>query len=389
MSDTFTETTTKSWFSRVAGSFLGVLFGFLLVLAMIVGLFWNEGRAVTTARSLAEGGGAVVSVGSGSVDPANDGRLVHVSGTVASDETLTDPDFGITATGVSLVRRAEMYQWKEERKSETRTKLGGGEETVTTYSYVRGWDDARQDSSGFRVPAGHENPEMQWRGRTFALDSAQMGAWRLDAGVLGQMGGAEPLSLRPADQATIEAAFGAGAIVSGGRIYLGANPSSPQIGDQRIAYELAPLGPISVIGRQQGDGFVPYQTQAGDALLMVDRGTVAAADMFAAAESANTVMTWILRAAGLLLLAFGFGLIMGPIGVILDVLPFLGSIARMGTGLVAFALAVLVGGMVIAFAWFWYRPLLAIGIVVAAFAIAWGIGKLGKARQPAAPAAAA
>lgn len=389
MSDTFTETTTKSWFSRVASSFVGVLFGFLLVLAMIAGLFWNEGRAVTTARSLAEGGGAVVSVAADAIDPANQGRLVHVSGTVTTDETLTDPDFGVMATGVALVRRAEMYQWKESQKSETRTKLGGGEETVTTYSYARGWDDEWQDSSDFRVPAGHENPEMQWRDRTFALDGAQMGAWRLDGQVLGQMGGAETLGLKPADQATIEAAFGEGATISGGRIYLGANTASPQIGDQRIGYELAPLGPISVIGLQQGEGFSRYQTQAGDALLMVDRGTVPAADMFAAAESANTVITWILRAAGLLLLAMGFALIMGPVGVLLDVLPFLGSIARMGTGLVAFVLAILVGGVVIAFAWFWYRPLLAVGIVVAAFAIAWGIGRLAKARQPAAPVAAA
>ncbi|MDP3896822.1 MAG: TMEM43 family protein [Mesorhizobium sp.] len=389
MSDTFTETTTKSWFSRVASSVAGVLFGFLLVLAMIVGLFWNEGRAVTTARSLAEGGGAVVSVGSDTVDPANEGRLVHVSGPVTSDETLTDPDFGISAVGVALIRRTEMYQWKEDKKSETRTKLGGGEETVTTYSYSRGWDDERQDSSGFKVPAGHENPDMQWNDRTFALDSAAMGAWRLDTQVLSRMGGEAALSLKPSDQATIAAAYGDGAKVAGGRIYLGQDPAAPRIGDQRIGYELAPLGDISVVAKQRGDGFAYYQTQAGDALLMVDRGRVSAADMFAAAVSANTAATWILRVVGLLLLAVGFGLIMGPIGVLLDVLPFLGSIARMGTGVIAFVLAILVGGAVIAFAWFWYRPLLAIGILVAAGAFAWGISRLGKARQQPAPAATA
>ena len=37
-----------------------MLVGLVLIVAMVVLLFWNEGRAVTTARSLAEGAGAVV-----------------------------------------------------------------------------------------------------------------------------------------------------------------------------------------------------------------------------------------------------------------------------------------------------------------------------------------
>ena len=81
MSNSFTETTSTSWFGRLRHSVGGVVIGLVLIVGMVVLLFWNEGRAVTTARSLAEGAGAVVSVGADAVDAANEGKLVHVSGT--------------------------------------------------------------------------------------------------------------------------------------------------------------------------------------------------------------------------------------------------------------------------------------------------------------------
>lgn len=391
MSDTFTVTTRRGWFSRIASSFVGVLIGFLLVLAMIVLLFWNEGRAVQTARSLAEGAGAVIAVSADTIDPANEGRLVHTSGTVATGETLTDPDFGITATGVSLIRRAEMFQWKEESRSETKKTLGGGEETVTTYSYTKDWVDSPQDSSNFKQPDGHRNPEMRWLDKTFSLSEAQMGAWRLDVQTLSRMGGEKDLPVTAADAQKVKDTFGWGdpKIVQS-RIYLGEDPNAPQIGDQRISYELAPLGPISVVAKQKGNGFAHYQTEAGDALFMVDRGTVAARQMFDEAVAENTFITWLLRAIGLLLLAVGFALVTGPIGVIFDVIPFLGSLARLGTGLVAFVLAIAVGTVVIAIAWFWYRPLLSLGIVVIGALISWLLVRYGRSRapQPATPSPA-
>ena len=63
--DTFTQVTSTSWIARLGKSILGVLIGIVLIIAAIVLLFWNEGRAVTTARSLAEGGGGLGQRGSG------------------------------------------------------------------------------------------------------------------------------------------------------------------------------------------------------------------------------------------------------------------------------------------------------------------------------------
>lgn len=390
MSDSFQEVTSVSWFGRIKRAVGGVIFGLILIVLMVIGLFWNEGRAVQTARSLAEGSGAVVSVGADSVDAANDGKLVHVSGPVTADSGLADPDFGIAAQGLRLSRSVEMYQWKEESKSETTKKLGGGEETVTTYSYSKVWDDSQIDSSDFKKPDGHQNPSMAIHSRTFQIPQGKLVAFDLDTPVLDRIEGDKDYSLSADQSAAIKAAYTGTKPLSivDGRIYLGNDNTTPALGDYRIGYELAPLGVVSIVARQAGSRFEPYQTQAGDALLMVDTGNVPAEKMFADAVSANTLITWLLRGAGLLLLTIGFALFLSPIGVILDVIPFLGSMARMGTGIIAFVLAIMVGTTTIAIAWFWYRPLLAVGILAAGLIAAVIVYRIGRSRKPVVPAAA-
>lgn len=380
MGDTFREVTRTSWGGRVARSFGGLIFGLILIVLVPIGLFWNEGRAVTTERSLTEGQAVVVSVPSEAVDPANEGKLVHLSGDIRTGETLSDADFGISAQGVRLVREVEMYQWREEQESETETTLGGGEETVTTYHYSKGWSDEPIDSSDFRYPSGHANPSMEIRGRSFQVEKATLGAFTLDKEVLDAVGGEERLDVKREQLAAINQALGGSrtALVSDGRIFLGRDPAAPQIGDYRIAYELVPLGPASVVAKQSGSGFDAYQTTAGDALLMVDRGTVSAEKMFADAQTENVIVTWVLRGAGLVVLAVGFGLALAPLGVVADVVPFIGSIVRLGTGLAALLLAVLTGAATIALAWMWHRPLFALGVLVVGAAAAALIAALGR-----------
>src|SRR5262249_33496238 len=147
MPDTYTETTQKGWTTRIGESIKGVVIGFVLVALSGFGLFWNEGRAVQTAKSLAEGAALVITIDASPVDPrrvdaANEGRLVHVTGEMKAGVKPSDPEFGVSAEGLRLVRTAEMYQWREEKKTETKKNVGGSEETVTTYSYVQVWSES-------------------------------------------------------------------------------------------------------------------------------------------------------------------------------------------------------------------------------------------------------
>ena len=50
ITDSFTETTTKSWGSRIGESIKGVLFGLAFTVGACVLLFWNEGREIGRAH---------------------------------------------------------------------------------------------------------------------------------------------------------------------------------------------------------------------------------------------------------------------------------------------------------------------------------------------------
>ena len=62
MSDSFEEVTSESWFGRLGNAIKGVLLGIILFVASFPLLWWNEGRAVKTAKGLVELGGAVIPV---------------------------------------------------------------------------------------------------------------------------------------------------------------------------------------------------------------------------------------------------------------------------------------------------------------------------------------
>ncbi len=145
----------------------GILFGVILFFGSFVLLTWNEGRAIKREKTLKIGSSLVVAVSPDEVLAANQGKLVHFSGTAVADGPVSDPLFGIVVDALKLRRDVEMYQWDQSEKTTTKEKVGGGEETTTTYSYAKKWSSSLIDSSLFKVPGGHENPkEMAVQGDT-------------------------------------------------------------------------------------------------------------------------------------------------------------------------------------------------------------------------------
>ncbi|MCC5989638.1 MAG: TMEM43 family protein [Pararhodobacter sp.] len=378
--------TRVSWFDRLKNSVAGVGLGIVLVIGMVGALFWNEGRAVQTQRSLDEGAGLFISVDSGAVDPESEGQLIHVSGPLSTDETVSDAQFSIEAQGIRLLRRVEMYQWVQSSRTETQQNLGGSETRVTTYNYTPDWSERYHDSARFHEPAGHQNPAMIFESTDFSIASADLGAFSLGDNVLRRIGGAQPLPVEVSHAEMVQAVMGERINVSvvDGALYMGANPLTPQIGDYRIRYELVPLGAISVIGQQRGDGIAAYATQAGDSLLFVSRGEVLAPEMFDDAARANTALTWVVRVGGLVLLIAGFSLMLGPLSVAASVVPFLGSMVGLGAGLVAAIAGIALGTLTIGLAWLFYRPLIGVLIFSAGAALIVVIRMLARRRKPAA-----
>jgi len=379
MSDNFTDITSQSWGGNILDSIKGILVGIVLIPVAIILLFWNENHAVTAAKGLKEGAASVVSIDATAVIPANDRKLVHLSGQATSAELLQDPLFAVAATGIRLMRTVEMYQWKEDKSSETHKKMGGGSDTETTYKYTPTWSDKLINSSGFNHPEGHQNPTaMLVPPLSVVASNVRMGAFKLPSGVIEKMEGGTPLAATEADLAKTAPDLRGKLKLTAGAFYAGNDPGMPALGDQRVTFKILTPAVWSIMARQTGDTLEPFQPHAGSAIERVESGSVSAELMFKHAASENSMLTWGLRFLGFVLMAIGLGLIISPIRVFADVIPLLGSIIGAGVGLAAMLLAFVVTLVVIAVAWISVRPLLTVGlgvVAVAALVMAWRHGQ--------------
>ncbi len=387
--DQVTEVSSTSWLSRLGQAIGGVFVGLIAILVAVVLLFWNEGRTIKTAQGLTEGAGIVRNVAADRVDAGNDGRLVHVSGMLSTGGPVADPDFAIRVQGVRLVRHVEMYQWKEETQTETRTKFGGGEERTTTYKYVRDWSDKPIDSTRFKEPRGHTNPVMTYQSREALAAGTRLGAFAVPDSLLRSFGERRPLAATEAQANALQIRINKPVTVIDGVLHVGRDPAQPAIGDMKVSFFQVPLQVASVVATQSGGGFVPFRTHTGTSVELISAGAVPAATMFQHAQEENVTFTWILRGVGVFVMFLGFAFILRPLKVIADVIPFLGSIAGAGTGLIALLCTMAIAPIVIAIGWLWYRPLVGVAVLVVGFAATWGLARLARrrvARKAAAPA---
>lgn len=363
----------------------GVLLGIILFIGAFPLLTWNEGRAIKRAKTIEVGAKSVVSIEASPIEAANDGKLVHFSGDTVIDGNPVDDRLGVSAEAVKLLRNVEMYQWSQDSTSKTRTKVGGGEETVTTYTYAKIWSSSSINSAEFAEPAGHENSiPMPFDSATFTADHITVGEFTLPNSLIEMIDDYEDLTIRemPADLAS---SIGETVQLSGGGFYLGENQSVPALGDVRVTYRKVPPGPVSIMAAQHRDTLEPYRVDRQGEFLLLQTGTVSADAMFESERQANAMMTWLLRLGGFLLMVFGLVLIMAPLKVFADVIPFVGSIVGAGTGLIAFLVSLPLSLITIAVAWVAFRPLVGIPILVVGLAsIVGAVWILRKKREPAA-----
>jgi hypothetical protein len=292
--------------------------GFVFVISAISFLFTGETEVVNIARKL-EALGLVVEGDPNRIDPANEGKLVHVSGELKTTARLTDPDFAISAEATLLVRNVEMYQLQENDKDRTR--------------YVKSWSAVRKDSVRFPPNVNVTVPD------------ATLGAFRLGKGVLEKLPATINLPIEPA---TVEAArthVGGPVQRINDTLYLGSNPAQPEIGNIRISWRIAKPGPVSLIGRQTGTDLVEFQT-GGDPLLLVRSGTLSAVEMFNIKEQESNKQIEH-RVAGGFCMLVGWRLALGRL-------------------VPALLLSGLIGLVALAGAWFEYRPFMAAIVLVGA-----------------------
>jgi hypothetical protein len=362
-SDSFTETSTQGWGSRLGGSLIAALIGLLLVPAAVALLYWNEGRAVDAIRALNRGAAAIVEVNSAAIDPGSNEKLVHLTGTLQPTTPAKDPVFGVTGDGlVRLTRTVEMYQWEEQSSTKSQQNVGGSKTSETTYTYKRDWSTRPVDSGGFKVPSGHQNPRMQLQSGTFDGGDVKIGAYKVDPSVLNKVTAFTPLRPRSPPPSGYQ--------VSGDEFYQGQDPGQPAIGDVKVNFTAVPAQTVSVAAAQSSGVLTAFRDSNGYTIALAEPGVVGADTLFHDEQKSESSMTWILRAVGFVVMLIGFVCMTRPLTMLFAVLPFLESLVGAGAFLAALTLAIPITLLTIAVAWIVHRPLIG-GLLLAGAIAAW------------------
>ena len=379
----YTETTTTSYGQRLAGSAKGMIGGLLVFIIGTGLLWWNEGRTVRTAKAIGDAASHVESVADVSkVDASLNGKLIHASAFADTKDTLTDDMFGVREQAIKLDRKVEYYQWVEHSQTKKRDKVGGGEETITTYTYEQKWVDKPVNSAEFKDPQYQSANKVlsEVEEREELAQHVTFGAYTLPESLVGSISGSEPVEVRMTEEqrftwnerlhmlrpkVNTETSL---VHTSANTVYLGLSPNSPQVGDVRVTFTKVPPADISLIAQVDGSTFKAYRAKNGQSFSRVQMGTVSADEMILQARSENNLWAWVLRLVGVLLIVIGLKGMFGLLPMLFKVLPFLGSIVDAGVGLVSWIFGLAWSLIIIAIAWLVFRPIIGISLLVLAIA---------------------
>jgi len=383
-------TSRTSYGQRLTGSFKGIASGFLMFIAGTILLFWNEGNFIKTKKSLQEAEGVLVKVLDVSeVDPALHGKLIHASAFADTKDVLTDGLFGVSEKAIAISRSVEYYQYVESSTTETRDRIGGGQETITTYEYDSKWTSSPVNSKSFADPMYRSSNFVLTtvEAKTERAKNVSFGGYRLPPFIVSSISGSIPAesNLTPEEIGQWEKVIyevNPTSVqmvhVMGNKVYFGASTTTPHIGDVRVTLTKIMPADISIIAQVNGSTFEPYVAKNGKTVSSVSMGTVSSEAMFAGEHLSNKALTWILRLVGLFLVIGGLKSMFSILPTLFKVLPFLGKIVGAGVGLVCTIFGGAWSLIIIALGWLWYRPLIGIGLLAVAIAGIWFLRKKGK-----------
>ena len=335
---------------------IGGLFGLAMFVGAAAGLAFNESRTVNQAAAIAELSANAVVVEIDPIKPENDGKAVYFKGALETEAGVQDDYF--TFGGDDLLvfeRKVEMYQWVKHRRDKKDV-------------WEKEWSEDAESDGG-----GHSNPGFPVSSATFSASDAHVGAFHLAESQLAELDASANFDL-PGElpQNLQELGWSAS---GGNRLYLGANPNSPSIGDVRAEFTGVKETTVSAMGRQTGNDLVRFMAKNGYDVFFIEPGEVAPELLVQHGESANSTLAYVLRAAAGAGMALGLGIAFSGFVGWLTWIPLLGPMI----GRFAFWLGSLIGAILAAIlfvgAWLWMHPLAlvaTIAVISLAF-IAYGI----------------
>ena len=371
MVNSYTSTGNTSWFSRMKGAIIGVLFGMIMIPGSVALHGWNEYRTIHRTQGLKQGAKLVTTVENiDSVQSTLDKELVHMTGQAHTDHQLRDDEFAIEENAIKLRRNVEMFQWVESESTRTKKKLGGGQKRTTTYTYDMEWATGREDSTKFEHSEGHHNPPLHFKQKTKTADHVVVGAYELNNKLINDINSYEVIEWNDDRISRVPVDLADNLVFDGEHVYWSAEgkPSidAPRLGDHRIRFEAVRPTEVSLVAQQTGNTFAAFEVPNGEKIEKLYVGQLSAEKMFEAFQNENMMLAWILRAVGLVLACGGFFLIMNPLAVFADVVPIFGSMTRGVIGMVGGLLGVCLSATTISISWIAVRPLIGIPLLIVA-----------------------
>ncbi|XP_047104037.1 transmembrane protein 43 homolog isoform X1 [Schistocerca piceifrons] len=330
------------------GTWFSLLLGFVTCVCGISLLLWNEEKAISFTQSFEEAVKEAISIHPGSkINPDNDGHLVHITGPLEISEPLTEVEYGISVPAVKLKRRVQMYQWVEEH---VQSDAPAADNTAAPqFNYVNDWRDKLIDSTKFRVKSGHQNPKVfPFKSTVYVSEQVSVGPFYLSAELKDKF---NDFVLITSDERPERRDI---------RMHLGLyyhtqDVWSPEVGDVRVQFSYAGKAGdvVSIIGKQNGNKIEPYKAPNGNEILILHHGILTVEETLQREHSPNIWLIWLCRIAGWLLLFQGSSYLNGLLRFVFWK-PTNGALSLSATLLV------------VAVAWFQYRPLFSATMAIGA-----------------------
>ena len=331
--------------------------GGLLILVIGVTLLWyNEGRAVKTAQGIGEAKDNYVDVSSKKIEKKNENKLIATVGDIKLPETeVLDEEFGISVKSAKLARTVEMYQWKEDCDSDNNC------------SYEKVWDDDIIISAFFEDTTKSNPENMPYESKKFTNTGVYLGAYELTEDLLDQLSTSKPVTEL---NQTIAANLGLeiAKVEKDSVAYTNVKNNTPEIGNIRIKFYYNDATKASVMGIQSGKSINPFITKTDTKIYRLEEGNHTGLELLKMETQDNNLLKWILRFFGTVLVIAGLGAMVAPLQKIASFIPIFGNIFNWITGKLIFGLGFSISLIVIAIAWFKYRPLMSLMIFVGVIA---------------------
>lgn len=334
------------------------LFGGLVFLIIGISLlWWNEGKTVAKQSLILEAEKNLVQIKDAKVKDSNEDKLVAIYGKIDEESLgdLQDSEFGVTVKTAKLQRKVEMYQWAEECEEDENEK-----ETCT---YKKVWSTDIIDSSEFKE-AGHDNPmALIYENEEYLSDTVKVGDFVIPEDLK------EDLSTKGIYKELNEEVAAAHDLTIQNNYYTNVKDNMPEIGNTRISFVYNNAKNLSAIGVQTGDTLMRYTAKKGETLLLLREGNLTGAEILNSMKKMNKFSKWAFRVVGLLLITSAISGLFAGINSIADKVPVLGSIVGGITGTISGLLGFAISLIVVAIAWFRFRPVLSIILLVIVVAI--------------------